>query len=79
MQPYQFAEALNGIASYKIFCLSFMFHHVTVNCICLMLFSHELKQVLVLVKQFSFINRNVSQADTIHVVQHFPIQLFATD
>ena len=25
-----------------------------------MLFLHELKQVLVLVKQFSFINRNVS-------------------
>jgi len=39
----------------------------------LMLFLHELKEVLVLVKQFSFINRNVSQAGTIHIVQHFPI------
>ena len=37
-----------------------------------MLFLHELKQVFVLVKQFSFINKNVSQADTIHMVQHFP-------
>jgi len=44
-----------------------------------MLFLHELKQVLVLVKQFSFINKNVSQADTIHMVQHFSIQLFATE
>jgi len=30
-----------------------------------MLFLHELKQLLLLVKQFSFINKNVSQADTI--------------
>jgi len=30
-------------------------------------------------QQFSFINRNVSQADTISMVQHFPIQLFATE
>ena len=44
-----------------------------------MLFLHELKQVLVLVKQFSFINKNVSQTDTIHMVQHFSIQLFATE
>jgi len=44
-----------------------------------MFFMHELKQVLVLAKQFSFINRNVSQADTIHTLQHFPIRLFATD
>jgi len=44
-----------------------------------MLYLHELKQVLVLFKQFSCINRNVSQADTIHMVQHFPIQLFATE
>jgi len=44
-----------------------------------MLFLQELKQVLVLVKQFSFFNRNVSQTDTIHIVQHFPIHLFATD
>jgi len=42
---YQFAEALNGIGSYKIFCPSLMFHHVTTNCICWMLFLHELKQV----------------------------------
>ena len=34
---------------------------------------------MVLVKQLSFINRNVSQVDTIHMVQHFPIQLFATE
>jgi len=37
-----------------------MFHHFTMNYIWLMHFLHELKQVLVLVKQFSFINRNVS-------------------
>jgi len=57
---YQFAEAFNGIASCKIFCPSFMFHHFTINCIWLMLFLHKLKKVLVLVKQFSFVNRNVS-------------------
>ena len=45
----------------------------------MMLFLHELKQVLVLVKQFSFINRNASQADTIHMVQHFAIQSFVTE
>jgi len=49
------------------------------NCICVMFFMHERKQVLVLVKQCSFIIRNVSQADTIHMLQHFPIQLLATD
>ena len=43
-----------------------------------MLFLHEPKHVLVLVKQFSFINRNASQAGTIHMVQHFPIQWFET-
>jgi len=57
---YQFVEAFNGIASCKIFCPSVMFHHFTINCVWLMVFLHELKQVLVLVKQFSFINRNVS-------------------
>jgi len=38
----------------------FLVHHFTINCIWLMLFLHELKQVFVLVKQFSFINRNVA-------------------
>jgi len=38
-----------------------------------MLFLHELKQLLVLVKQFS---ARFSQATT-HMFQHFPIQLFA--
>jgi len=57
---YQLAEAFTGIASCKIFCPSFMFHHFTRNCIWLMLFLHELKQVLVLVKQFSFINIDAS-------------------
>ena len=42
-----------------------------------MLFLHELKQVLILVKQFSFIIKRFSQADTIHMVQHFFVQLFA--
>jgi len=37
-----------------------MFHHFTINGIWLMLFLHELKQVMVLVKQLGFINRNVS-------------------
>jgi len=44
-----------------------------------MLFLLELKHVLILVKQISFINKNVSQADTIHMFEHFPIQLFATE
>jgi len=57
---YKFAEEFNGIASCKIFCPSFMIHHFTINTIWLMLFLHELKQVLVLGNQFSFINRNVS-------------------
>jgi len=35
---YQFAEVFNGIARCKIFCLSFMFHHFTINCIWLILF-----------------------------------------
>jgi len=54
-----------------------MFHHFTINCIWLVLFLHELKQVLLLVKQFSFINKRFSQADTTHMVLHFSIQLFA--
>ena len=49
---YQFAKAFNGIASCKIFCPSFMFHHFMISCIWLMLFLYKLKQ-------FSFINRNV--------------------
>jgi len=59
---YQFAEAFNGrpTPSCKILCPSFMFNHFTINFIWLMLFSYELKQVLVLVKQRTFINRNVS-------------------
>jgi len=50
---YQFAEAFSGIASCNIFCPSFMLHHFAINCIWLMLFLHELKHVLVLVKQFN--------------------------
>jgi len=76
---YQFSEAFYWHCKLQNICPSFMFHHFTVNSICLMLFLQELKQVLVLVKQFSFFNRNVSQTDTIHIVQHFPIHLFATD
>jgi len=57
---YQFAKAFSGIASYKIFCSAFMFHHFTINYIWLILYLNELTQVLVLVKQFSFVNRNVS-------------------
>jgi len=40
---HHFAEAFNGIASCKIFCPSFMFHHFTINCIWMMLFLQELK------------------------------------
>jgi len=47
---YQFAEAFSGTESCKIFCLFFMFHHFTINCIWLMLFLHESKHVLVSVK-----------------------------
>jgi len=55
----QFAEAFNGIACCKRFRPTFMFQYFTINCLCLTLFLCELKQVLVLVKQFIFINRNV--------------------
>jgi len=58
---HQFAEAFSGIACCKIFCPSFMFHHFTIKGIWLMLVLDELKQVLVLVKQFFLINRNVSR------------------
>jgi len=57
---YQFAEAFKGIANCKIFCPSFMFNRFRINFIWLILFSQELKHVLVLVEQCSFINRNVS-------------------
>ena len=62
MQSLSVLEVISGIASCKIFCLSFMFHHFTMNCIWLMLFLHELKKALVLVKTvyFNYINRNVS-------------------
>jgi len=42
-----------------------------------MLFLYELKQVLVLVKQFSFTNRSVSQTYITHMIHYFTIQLFA--
>jgi len=58
-QSLSVLEVFSGIASCKIFRPSFMLNHFTLNCISLMLFLHELKQVLVLVKQFSFINKNV--------------------
>ena len=68
---YQFAEAFNGIASCKIFCPSFMFPQFTINCIWLMHFLHELKQVLVLVKQFTSVSlKNVSIKQT-NMVHHF--------
>jgi len=74
----QFAEPFGVIASCKIFCPPFMFHHFTMNCIWLMLFLHELKQVLVLVKQFSFINRTfLSSRYYSHGSTFFHIQLFA--
>jgi len=47
---YQFAEAFNGIASFKIFLPSFMLSNFTINVIWMMLFLHEPKQVLVLVQ-----------------------------
>jgi len=50
---YQFLKRFNSIASCKIFCPSFMIHQFTINCIWFMLFSYELEQVLVLVKQFT--------------------------
>jgi len=50
---YQFAEVVSGIASCKIFCPPFMFHNFTTNCIWLKLFLPKLKQVLMLVKQFT--------------------------
>jgi len=50
LQSLSVLEAFNGIASCKIFCPSFKFHHFTMNCSLLMLFFHELKQVLVLVR-----------------------------
>jgi len=44
---YQFAETFNDLGGCKIFFSSIMFHHFTIHCIWLMLFLHELKQVLV--------------------------------
>jgi len=63
----------------KIISPSFMFHHFTINWIWLMLFLHQLKHILVLVKQLTVVSstETFSQADTTHVVHHFPIQLFA--
>jgi len=58
---YQFVEAFNGIASCKIFCPSFMFHHFTTTCNYFMLFLHELKHVLVLVKQLTSTNVSITQ------------------
>jgi len=42
-----------------------------------MLFLHELKHVFVLVKRFSFINRNVSLKQMLLTWFNIPIQLFA--
>jgi len=56
VQSLSVREAFNGIASCKIFCPFIMFHHFTVNCIWLMLFLHELEQVLALLKQFTFVS-----------------------
>jgi len=67
------------IALCKIFCSSFMFHHFTINCIWLMLFLHELKQVLALIKQFSFINRNVSLKHMLLTWFNIRIQFFASE
>jgi len=53
LQSLSVLEVFDGSASCKIFCPSFMFHHFTMNCIWFMLFLHDLKQVLVLVKQFT--------------------------
>ena len=50
LQSVSVLEAFNGIESCKIFCPSFKFHLFTMNCSWLMLFFHELKQVLVLVR-----------------------------
>jgi len=77
---YQFDEAFNGIASCKIFCPSFMFHHFKINSILLMLFFHELKLVLALVKQFTLASSIEtllsSRKPATRMVHHFPIQLF---
>jgi len=53
VQSLSVLEACNGIASCKIFYQSFIFHHFTINYIWLILFLHELEQVLVLAKQFT--------------------------
>jgi len=53
VQSLSVLKAFDGIASRKIFCPSIMFHHFTINCIWLMLCLRELKQVLVLVEQFT--------------------------
>ena len=50
---YHFTEEFKCIASYNIIFPSFVFHHLTINCIWLMLFLHERKQALVLVKQLT--------------------------
>jgi len=56
-----------------------MCHYFTMNCIWFMLFLHDLKQVLVLVKQLTsaYQQKRFYQADTTHMVHHFPNLLFA--
>ena len=44
-----------------------------------MLFLHELKQVLALIKQFSFINRNVSLKHMLLTWFNIRIQFFASE
>jgi len=70
-KPYQFAEAINGIASWKIFCPYFMFHHFTINCIGSMLLAalYVRAQTSFGISQtvyFSFISRNVYIKQILH-------------
>ena len=82
MQSLSVLEAFDGITSCKIFCPFIMFHHFTVNCICLMLFLHELEQVLVLVKQFtsaSSTEKFLSSRYVSHDFILFPISCLQTE
>ena len=64
---------IDGIATCKKFCPSFMIHHFTMNCIWMMLCLHELKF-------WCWPNGEASSIETflsIRYCSHFPIRLFA--
>ena len=75
----QLAKQFNSNAHVKIGCPSFMHHHFAIwQCIYFKLSFNEFAKAVLLVKQFSFINRNIFGANIPDMVQHFPTWLFVT-